>query len=171
MKNLYTLSAIIAVILFATACGTKQKEQVATAPGVTILADTNGLAQFQIWKAAQLNNANAEEKATAKKTYKPARKKTNTVRYASTQPVQQSSIYKSGSEVITPSTPVSLPQEEKKGWSKAAKGAAIGAGTGAVLGAVIGKNNRVAGGVIGGVVGGAVGYGIGRSMDKKDGRY
>lgn len=59
--------------------------------------------------------------------------------------------------------------EEKKGWSKAAKGAAIGAGTGAVAGAIISKKKGV-GAVIGGVVGGAGGYIIGRKKDKKDGR-
>jgi hypothetical protein len=60
---------------------------------------------------------------------------------------------------------------EKKGWSKAAKGAAIGGGAGAIAGAVLIKKNRVAGGVVGGVVGAGLGYLFGRSKDKKDGRY
>lgn len=60
---------------------------------------------------------------------------------------------------------------QKKGWSKAAKGAVIGGVTGAAAGAVINKKNRAAGAVIGGAVGAGVGYGIGRSQDKKDGRY
>ena len=59
---------------------------------------------------------------------------------------------------------------QKKGWSKAAKGAVIGGVTGATAGAIIVKKNRAAGAVIGGVTGAGVGYGIGRSIDKKDGR-
>lgn len=57
---------------------------------------------------------------------------------------------------------------EKKGISKAAKGAIIGGVGGAVTGAVIGKNAK--GAVIGGAVGATGGYIIGRSQDKKDGR-
>jgi uncharacterized membrane protein len=60
--------------------------------------------------------------------------------------------------------------EEKKGWSKAAKGAVIGGVAGAAGGAIINKKNRVVGAVVGGVLGAAGGYGIGRTMDKKDGR-
>lgn len=58
---------------------------------------------------------------------------------------------------------------QKKGISKAAKGAIIGGVGGAVAGGVIGKNAK--GAVIGGVIGAAGGYIIGRSKDKKDGRY
>lgn len=61
--------------------------------------------------------------------------------------------------------------KEKKGISKAAKGAIIGGVAGAVGGAVINKKNRVLGAVIGGVAGAAGGAVIGRGMDKKDGRY
>ncbi len=57
---------------------------------------------------------------------------------------------------------------QKKGISKAAKGAIIGGVGGAAAGAVIGKNAK--GAVIGGVVGAAGGYIIGRNKDKKDGR-
>ena len=59
---------------------------------------------------------------------------------------------------------------EKKGWSKAAKGAVIGGATGAAAGAVIHKKNRVVGGVVGAAAGAGVGYGIGKRKDKKDGR-
>jgi Glycine zipper len=61
-------------------------------------------------------------------------------------------------------------QEEKKGWSKTAKGAVIGGVTGAAAGAVINKKNRGVGAVIGGVTGAAAGAVIGKQMDKKDGR-
>ena len=59
---------------------------------------------------------------------------------------------------------------EKKGWSRAAKGAVIGGVTGAAAGAIIDKKNPAAGAVIGGVAGAGVGYGIGRSIDKKKNR-
>lgn len=59
-------------------------------------------------------------------------------------------------------------QPEKKGMSKAAKGAIIGGVGGAVAGAVIGKNGK--GAVIGGIIGAAGGYVLGRKQDKKDGR-
>ncbi len=57
---------------------------------------------------------------------------------------------------------------QKKGWSKAAKGAVIGGVGGAVAGAVITKSGK--GAIIGGVIGAGGGYIIGRSKDKKDGR-
>ena len=58
---------------------------------------------------------------------------------------------------------------EKKGWSKAAKGAAIGAGVGAVTGVIVDKKDA-RGAIIGGVAGAGAGYVIGRSKDKEDGR-
>lgn len=58
---------------------------------------------------------------------------------------------------------------QKKGWSKAAKGAAIGAGAGAVTGVLVDKKNA-RGAVVGGIVGAGAGYVIGRSQDRKDGR-
>jgi hypothetical protein len=61
--------------------------------------------------------------------------------------------------------------DEKKGWSKGAKGAVIGGVVGAGAGAVINKKNPVVGAVIGGVLGAGGGYVIGRKMDKKDGRF
>ena len=58
--------------------------------------------------------------------------------------------------------------EEKKGMSKAAKGAIIGGVGGAIVGGVATKSTK--GAVVGGVVGAAGGYIIGRKQDKKDGR-
>ena len=57
---------------------------------------------------------------------------------------------------------------QKKGVSKAAKGAIIGGVGGAIIGGVAGKNAK--GAIIGGAVGAAGGYIIGRGKDKKDGR-
>ncbi|TGE13878.1 YMGG-like glycine zipper-containing protein [Hymenobacter elongatus] len=54
--------------------------------------------------------------------------------------------------------------QQKKGWSKKAKGAAIGGGAGAVGGAVVGGTK---GAIIGGVAGAAAGGIIGRKKDKK----
>lgn len=59
--------------------------------------------------------------------------------------------------------------QQKKGWSKAAKGAAIGAGTGALVGVAV-SDKKGKGAIIGGVVGAGAGYLIGRDRDKKDGR-
>lgn len=74
---------------------------------------------------------------------------------------------KGGTYTSTSSNPAKV--QQKKGWSKAAKGAVIGGGAGAIAGAVISKK-RVKGAVIGGVIGAGAGYIIGRSKDKKDGR-
>jgi hypothetical protein len=60
-------------------------------------------------------------------------------------------------------------QTQKKGWSKAAKGAVIGGAGGAIVGAAV-SNKKGKGAIIGGVVGAGTGYIIGRSEDKKDGR-
>jgi outer membrane lipoprotein SlyB len=66
-------------------------------------------------------------------------------------------------------TPAQPQPAQKKGWSKAAKGAVIGGAGGAVVGAAV-SNKRGKGAIIGGVVGAGTGYIIGRSKDKKDGR-
>lgn len=60
-------------------------------------------------------------------------------------------------------------QQEKKGWSSAAKGAVIGGVVGAGTGVLVDKKDG-RGAVIGGVVGAGTGYAIGRSKDKKSGR-
>ena len=117
---------------------------VACTSGSGMKVDAAELAQYQAWKAEN-------EKPVVQKT-----------------PVRRSVNYQSPKMVSQSENPAKAP--EKKGWSKAAKGAVIGGGSGAVLGAVINKRNRAIGAVIGGVIGGGVGYGIGRGMDKKDGR-
>lgn len=106
--------------------------------------DATELAQFKAWKAEA-------DKPVVSKTY-----------------AKRNAVYQSPKMVSQTEYPAKAP--EKKGWSKAAKGAVIGAGSGAVIGAVINKRNRAVGGVVGAVIGGGVGYGIGRGMDKKDGR-
>ena len=74
--------------------------------------------------------------------------------------------------VVQPATTTTstrtVPVEEKKGISKAAKGAIIGGVGGAVIGGVATKSAK--GAVIGGAVGATGGYIIGRKQDKRDGR-
>jgi hypothetical protein len=152
---IFTFIALLAVVM--TACNKNPKAGIAEK--TLSYEDTVGLSQFQAWKMQnELLNANQYQQAAVKA---PATAPRKTVRRST--PSYGSGSMKSGSE--------NYAKTEKKGWSKAAKGAAIGGGAGAVAGAVLVKNNRVAGGVVGGVVGAGIGYLIGRSKDKKDGRY
>jgi hypothetical protein len=145
--------AVLAITLFIGACKDRQTAA-GTESSVIVPADTTGMAQFKAWKAEQekqalidsVKKSEAAKHAVARKSNSSSTKK-ETISYESSNAA-----------------------EEKKGWSKKAKGAVIGAGTGAAAGAVINKKDRVLGGVVGGVVGGAAGYGIGRHKDKKDGR-
>jgi hypothetical protein len=118
------------------------------------LTDTGAVANTDAYTGGNVVSG----KATVPETPAPARKSSG-------------GSYSSGSNSGTGSSSgtgtAAAPQ--KKGISKAAKGAIIGGVGGAVAGAVIGKNAK--GAIIGGAVGAAGGYIIGRSKDKKDGRY
>lgn len=129
----------------------------------TPIADTTGLAAFQQFKA--MNEQKALEMYYGK-TAEPAAK---TVVYKTAAPKKRKVVNDDGAMVSESSHPAKA--AEKKGWSKAAKGATIGTVAGAAAGVLINKRNRTVGGVIGGVAGGVIGYGIGRGMDKKDGWY
>ncbi len=61
------------------------------------------------------------------------------------------------------------PEQKKKGWSSAAKGAVIGGVAGAGAGALIDKKSG-RGAIVGGAAGAGAGYLIGRDKDKKTGR-
>lgn len=157
MKKILLITTVAAVAL-AAVMGTmalNSKSKSASLPN----ADTVGMAQFQAWKAAQYDAMILEANTPVKQTVVAAK------------PAVKRTVASSNSGSMNTASSYPAKTEEKKGWSKAAKGTAIGAGTGAVLGAVINKKNRVAGAVIGGVLGGGIGYGIGRHIDKKDGRY
>jgi len=185
MKQVSTLLAVAAVFAACTSNPkTGAEVKPLTSQGVTILADTTGLSEFQAWKnqkAVESNSiatgtktvvAYADDNTSVAKAA-PVRKAA-VKRSSSTRSRTANRTYRSGSSTVyspAPSTTASTPVQQKRGWSKAAKGAAIGAGGGAIAGAVLSKNNRALGAVIGGIVGGGVGYGIGRSQDKKDGRY
>jgi hypothetical protein len=158
MKKILSILSIatVAVLLF-TACNRKSDTA-----GTSQLSysDTVGLAQFQNWKMQnETLNPNQYQQAAQRTTVPKAPARTTR------KPAPN---YGSGS---MSSMSQNTAKVQKKGWSKAAKGAAIGGGAGAIAGAVLIKKNRLAGGAIGGIVGAGIGYLIGHSKDKKDGRY
>ncbi|MDF2384268.1 hypothetical protein JMG10_22550 [Nostoc ellipsosporum NOK] len=145
---------IVTLAVGVAACNTKSKPDDQTA-GAVKYADTVGFADFQRWK--MLNELKESEAYHNQQQQAAAPRRTTTTRSSS------------GSSAPVASNSTTTTQ--KKGWSKAAKGAVIGTATGAATGAIVNKRNRAVGGVVGGVVGAGVGYIIGRDMDKKDGRY
>jgi hypothetical protein len=176
MKTILSTLTTITIAAFFTACSSNPQtgdEGTAATNTRTYIADTSGLAEFQAWKSYKADMAASEYRLAsaqpAEPAIKPAVKKPAATSKTSSANNRSTSNDQVSNTSNTSTAPVA--QKQKKGWSKAAKGAAIGAGSGAVIGAVVNKKNRVAGGVIGGVVGAGVGYGIGRTMDKKDGRY
>lgn len=184
MKRMLPILILVTVLAVAfTACNSRQDAAAEQArfqaykDSLNYATDTSGLAKYQAWKAqheladinqyGQCTSTPAVATAPATKvirTYVPVYRTSK-----SSSSVSSSNSSNSGS--MTSESSNTAETVQKKGWSKAAKGAAIGGGAGAVIGAVLNKNNRVLGGVIGGAVGAGVGYGLGRSMDKKDGRY
>jgi len=158
---LKTAVFIFTIASFITSCSNGPQVDSAGKSGVTILADTTGLAEFHAWKSQ--NDMRKSNLYASNKNYTSAGKRSTGNRNYSSRAVKRES---NTTETSYPAKPA-----QKKGWSKAAKGAVIGGASGAVVGAVVHKKNRVVGGVVGGAVGAGVGYGIGRHMDKKDGRY
>ncbi len=175
----------IAVVL--AACGNNAKTSTESIAPVTeqtqaLKVDTTGLAEFQNWKLQQqiaeietpaqptVQYATAAPVKKARKTYRPAPKVVEQAPPVNTSTTETST--GSADDVVMNSESTNAAEApEKKGWSKAAKGAVIGGASGAAAGAVINKKNRALGAVIGGVIGAGGGYVIGRGMDKKDGRY
>jgi hypothetical protein len=169
MKRILSVVTIAAVV---TACnpGPRTEDAEVMSSQKTVLADTVGLAEYQSWKA-QNELADFREYQAMKAQGVSYSAASNSVNRNYSSSNRSTASRSTTSRSSGSGTRASAPVAQKKGWSKAAKGAAIGAGTGAVLGAVINKRNRAVGAVIGGVAGGAVGYGIGRGKDKRDGRY
>jgi hypothetical protein len=174
------LLPILSIAFLATACNPGPKSADIAVPlqveqKQTI--DTAGLADFQAWRAqselAPQEIAKPERtvayKAPVKRAATPVRKSTPVKRSSSssTSSGSDNSVASSGGGTSESTQPA---KAEKKGWSKAAKGAVIGGVAGAAGGAVINKKNRVAGAVIGAVIGAGGGYVLGRQQDKKDGR-
>jgi hypothetical protein len=175
MKRIIPIIAIAGLTI--TACNTKPDTARIEAAQNTVVLDTAGLAQFQAWKAQNemyqyqqygqqdFNNNNNNVATAPARQYSPApapaRRTTSTARRTSS----------SGSGTASSGSGSTASTTQKKGISKAAKGAIIGGVAGGAAGAVINKKNRALGGVVGGVIGAGVGYGVGRAKDKKDGRY
>lgn len=160
MKKVLPIIALVAAVSILMASCSRNPAPAETK--ALSYEDTVGLAQFQAWKAENERLDASEYQHAVQRTTVPATPARKAVRKTSNN-------YGSGS--MNSVSQNQAKTTEKKGWSKAAKGAAIGGGAGAVAGAVLVKKNRVAGGVVGGVVGAGIGYLIGRSKDKKDGRY
>ncbi len=180
MKKLIPL---LSFAFFFAACNTSEQKsaEVVQAP---VVLDTAGLAGYQAWKAQnelvqakQLDDVQTEavvpvQKAPVSKarTTAPTRRATTPKPTAPVQTNDDNTVADNGSGTISNETEQPAKAEEKKGISKAAKGAVIGGVAGAAGGAVINKKNRVVGAVIGAVIGAGGGYVIGKKQDKKDGR-
>jgi hypothetical protein len=181
------LLPILSFAILLTACNTTPPVSngvAGSAVQVTSLPDTSGLAQYQQWKAQneltamQVSSQPVPQAVAPVKKSAPVRTIYKTIPAPkSTSASGSSSSNGSGNSDATASSGSGTSQSsgeakasQKKGISKAAKGAVIGGVAGAAGGAILNKKNRVVGAVIGGVVGAAGGYGIGRQMDKKDGR-
>jgi hypothetical protein len=170
MKKLLFVLPILAILMVA--CNSRPKtnpEDVArkVADSLRLAADTAGLAQFQAWKAQnEIMDPGMYGQTALAATPAVSRSSSSTRRSSATSRNRSSS----GGSMSSGSSNTAK-ASQKKGWSKAAKGAVIGGVAGGAAGAIINKRNRVVGGVVGGVLGAGVGYGIGRGMDKKDGRY
>lgn len=196
MKRLLPILTIVAGL---AACNTDADKIAATNPSAAVQQapvnnlDTAGFAEFQNYKAmnelAVIQEPVQQEQVAAapvKKATTTVRKATKSVASAPKRVSTSRSSSSSNESTSSSGSTVSTGNEgdgagagsgdvaqvsEKKGWSKAAKGAVIGGVTGAAAGAVINKKNRAVGAVIGGVIGAGGGYVVGRGMDKKDGRY
>jgi len=195
MKQLVLLLSAASLLV---ACNNQPDAAKIAAP-VTNPLDTVGLAAYNAAKLGQLTNSELEEKKETEAPVAQAAPRVRTVTRYVTVPEKRRPVRSvRREEAPVASTPSAAPSsapgsentagtgdqgsmssgsdntaqaEEKKGWSKAAKGAVIGGVAGAAGGAVINKKNRAAGAVIGGIIGAASGYGVGRGQDKKDGRY
>ena len=157
----------------ATACNSKPQASSTDnhsklADSIRLATDTAGLAEYQQWKA---QNELAAQNAEGEKQNTGAAKQNAAV----AQPAKTKAKASNNSVADAPSGSASSGSgstaNEKKGWSKTAKGAVIGGAVGAGAGAIINKKNRAAGAVIGGAVGAGAGAVIGHDMDKKDGRH
>jgi hypothetical protein len=188
MKKLLLIPGI-AVLMAACNSAPEQKTDAAqqTVQQTLSQPDTTGLAAYNAWKAQnELASVNTVQQAQQAKS---APEKTRTiikyvpVKTSQSKPVSHTSSTSNTGEQTASGNSASNESgsassgssettkvEEKKGWSKAAKGAVIGGVAGAAGGAILNKKNRVVGAVVGGVIGAAGGYGVGRTMDKKDGR-
>lgn len=162
------LSAV-SLAAFMVACNPTPSTTPAPATTQATRTDTVGLAQYQAWKAQnELAPNTSPYGVTGQSVANPP-----VTRYTTTTTHRSTSRSSSGGGSMNSSSnnTAMAPAPQKKGWSKAAKGAVIGGVGGAVIGGVLDKKNRGAGAVIGGILGAGAGYGIGRGQDKRSGRY
>lgn len=173
MKNILL---VFAVALMFIACDSNPKEEstrdVVGVPDSTLyksntLTDTATVSEPPVTPAptgtAKTSKRVETVKAPKKTSSSVATKPTETAP-ENTQP--QSTASSSGVATDTVATAPVTPEEKKKGWSNAAKGAAIGGVGGAIGGAIISKK-KGKGAIIGGAIGAAGGYILGRKKDKK----
>lgn len=158
-----TLSIILLATIVFASC--KRKDNLETDKNIVIMTDTSraggsylndtGLAKIPV-AAAPVAAAPAPTRRTT-----TSRQRSSTSSGSSTSSsTNNSTANNSGSGTVA--------QPQRRGISKAAKGAIIGGVGGAVIGGVIGKNAK--GAIIGGAAGAAGGYIIGRGKDRRDGR-
>lgn len=168
------LTPAIAIALFFSACNSSTKTDseakkeifadTTTNYNNSILTDTGTVTQTEelpVAPAKTITNEPRKSLAT------PKRQKPATTQTAPVNPAPVTSETTANTQPAVNNDPVPAVEEEKKGWSNAAKGAVIGAGAGAIGGAIISKK-KGKGAIIGGVVGAAGGYIIGKNKDKKD---
>ena len=164
----------LSIALFAVACNIAPERTLSQSGQQN--ADTTGLSAYNDWKMQQayIQMQEAEntaqyaapvQKQVAKKAVKSSGTRSSSG--SASRPVDNSN----DKIVLDNENANEAKAQEKKGWSKAAKGAVIGGVAGAAGGAAIHKKNRVVGAVVGAVIGAGGGYVVGRGMDKKDGRY
>ena len=164
MKQLSII--LLATIVFASC---KRKDSLETDKNIVIMTDTSraagsylndtGLAKIPV-AAAPVAAAPAPTRRT---TTQRQRSSTRYGNSTSTSTNNNSTVNKSGSGNGSVAQPT-----QRRGISKAAKGAIIGGVGGAVIGGVIGKNAK--GAIIGGAAGAAGGYIIVRGKYRRDGR-
>ena len=164
MKRILSVFTIAAVM--AASCNSSPGVIASASTAAAPAQDTTGLAAFQAWKS--MNELAAMNQQFNQPTVSYASAPQTRVVYVPQKSTVRRSTSSSGS--ASSSSSGNAKAAQKKGWSKAAKGAVIGGVAGAAGGAVINKKNRAVGAVIGGVLGAGAGYGIGRGMDKRDGR-
>jgi hypothetical protein len=168
MKNLYV---VLCVAILATSCKDSEPTTVAAPP---LKSDSTFVMQPELpLQDTAVGDQPAPEPEKQKvTTTKKSPAKSTASRSQSQTAGNNAGTAQQDNSTTQADTQEPAPQaEEKKGWSKTAKGAVIGGVVGAGTGAIINKKNRAAGAVIGGVLGAGAGAVIGNQMDKKDGRH
>jgi hypothetical protein len=160
MKKLFILFAVVAAF---AACKGKSNADLQSNKDLLLLTDSSRMNSSYLTDTGAVANTPTRGGDEGNVAPVPSRStNTGTNKPTGSSNSGNSTVSNNNNTTTAPAAP------QKKGWSKAAKGATIGGVGGAVTGAVIGKNAK--GAVIGGVLGAAGGYIIGRSKDKKDGR-